>query len=143
MRSYFSTAIFGVCLCWGLGLMSQPFQSRSETTKLQAEEEKPGKVLRHVVLFKFKKEVTKAEIKEVTDAFSALPKKIKQITDFEWGTDVSVENKAAGFTHGFVVSFASTKSRDEYLPHPAHKEFVKLVGPRLEDVLVFDFWARK
>jgi lysophospholipase L1-like esterase len=105
--------------------------------------EKPGKVLRHVVLFKFKKELTKEEIKEVVDAFAALPKKINAIKDFEWGTDVSVENKAAGYTHGFIVSFASEKGRDDYLPHPAHKEFGKLVGPRLEGVLVFDFWAGK
>ena len=106
-------------------------------------EEKAGKSLRHVVLFKFKKEVSKDQIQEVIDAFAALPKKIDQIEDFEWGTDVSVENKSKGFTHGFVVSFKTAKDRDDYLPHPAHQEFVKLVGPRLEDVLVFDFWAKE
>ncbi len=107
------------------------------------EEEKPMKVLRHVVLFKFKDDVTKEQIQEVVDAFAALPKKIKAIEDFEWGTDVSVENKSKGFTHGFIVTFADTEARDAYLPHPAHKEFGKLVGPRLDDVLVFDFWAKK
>ncbi len=108
-----------------------------------AEEKKPGKVLRHVVLFKFKDDATKEQIQEVVDAFAALPKKIKAIEDFEWGTDVSVENKAKGFTHGFIVTFADTDGRDTYLPHPAHKEFGKLVGPRVADVLVFDFWAKK
>ena len=82
-------------------------------------EEKPMKVLRHVVLFKFKENVTKQQIQEVVDAFAALPKKIKAIEDFEWGTDVSVENKARGFTHGFIVTFADTQARDAYLPHPA------------------------
>ncbi|MDX1946526.1 MAG: Dabb family protein [Pirellulaceae bacterium] len=99
--------------------------------------------LRHVVLFKFKPEVTKAQVAEVVEAFAALPKKIEAITAFEWGTDVSVEMKAAGFTHAFVVTFADAKGRDVYLPHPAHAEFVKLVGPRLENVLVFDFVAGK
>ena len=47
--------------------------------------------------------------------------------------------KADGFTHCFVVSFKDAKARDEYLPHAAHGEFVKLVGPRIEKVLVFDF----
>ncbi len=84
-------------------------------------EENSGKKLRHVVLFKFKKDVTKDQIQEVVDAFAALPKQIKAIEDFEWGTDVSVENKAAGFTHGFIVTFADEKGRDAYLPHPAHK----------------------
>lgn len=101
------------------------------------------KVLRHVVLFKFKDEVSKKQIQEVVDAFAELPKKIDAIVDFEMGTDVSVENKSKGFTHGFVVTFKNEKGRDTYLPHPAHKEFVKLVGPRLDDVLVFDYWASK
>jgi len=83
-------------------------------------ESKAAKVLRHVVLFKFKEDLGEAKVNEVVKAFAALEGKIDQISDFEWGTDVSVENKADGFTHGFVVTFASEKGRDEYLPHPAH-----------------------
>ena len=101
------------------------------------------KLLRHVVLFKFKKEVTAAQVQEVVDAFRALPSKIDAIHSFEYGTDVSVENKAAGFTHGFLVTFRDEQGRDIYLPHPAHKDFVKLVGPRLDNVLVFDSCASK
>jgi lysophospholipase L1-like esterase len=97
--------------------------------------------LKHIVLFKFKPEVTKEQVKEVETAFAALPGKIKQIKGYEAGTDVSVENKSEGFTHGFVVTFADEKGREIYLPHPAHKEFVGLVGPRIEKVLVFDFWT--
>ena len=104
--------------------------------------EKEGKMLRHVVMFKFKSDTSDKKIDEVTDAFAALPKKIDAIKDFEWGTDVSVENKSAGFTHCFVVTFSDEKGRDVYLPHPAHKDFVKLVGPVLDDVLVVDYWAK-
>ncbi len=100
------------------------------------------KLLRHVVLFKFKDTLTKEQVKEVEQAFAGLPKKIKEIADFEYGTDVSVENKAEGFTHCFVVTFKSTADRDTYLPHPAHQEFVKLVGPRLDKVLVVDYWTK-
>lgn len=101
------------------------------------------KLLRHVVLFKFKETATKDEVQEVVNAFRALPGRIPEIADFEYGTDVSVENKAAGFTHGFVVTFRTEKAREIYLPHPAHQEFVKLVGPRIADVLVFDYWSGK
>jgi lysophospholipase L1-like esterase len=96
-------------------------------------------LLRHVVLFKFKDDVTKEQVQEVVDAFSALPGKIDTIVDYECGTDVSVEGKADGFTHGFVVTFRDEAGRAVYLPHPAHQEFVKLVGPRIDKVLVFDF----
>lgn len=115
------------------------------TLMTQAAESEPGeaKVLRHVVLFKFKETVTEAQVAEVVEAFAALPSKIDAIKGFEWGTDVGVENKSEGFTHGFIVTFDSTEGRDAYLPHPAHKEFGKIVGGKLDKVLVFDFWAKE
>lgn len=105
--------------------------------------DKNEKLLRHVVLFKFKADVSPAQVQEVADAFAALPKKIDVIKDFEWGLDNSVEGISGGFTHGFLVTFADEKGREIYLPHPAHEEFKKLVGPRLDKVLVFDYWAKK
>ncbi|HEV7280040.1 MAG TPA: Dabb family protein [Pirellulaceae bacterium] len=113
----------------------------------QAAETEPakesGKTLRHVVLFKFKESVTEEQIQEVVTAFAGMKEKIDAIKDFEWGTDVGVENKSEGFTHGFVVTFDSTEGRDEYLPHPAHKDFGKVVAGKLDKVLVFDFWAKE
>jgi Stress responsive A/B Barrel Domain len=103
---------------------------------------KGEKLLRHVVLFKFKDACTPEDIKRVTDAFSALPKKIDVIQGFEWGTDVGVEKLDDGFTHCFLVTFKDTKGRDAYLPHPAHEEFKKLVVPMLAKALVVDYWAK-
>lgn len=104
---------------------------------------KPEKVLRHVVLFKFKDSSTKADVKTIEDAFRGLPAKIDAIHDFEWGTDVSVENKSQGFTHCFFVTFRDEKGRDEYLPHPAHQDFVKIVRPHVDQVLVVDYWTQQ
>ena len=103
---------------------------------------KDGRMLRHVVLFSFKKTSTAADIDRIVTAFRGLPAKIPAIKDCEWGTDVSPEGKAQGFTHCFLVSFGSEADRDAYLPHPAHKEFVGIVGPHLEQVCVVDFWAQ-
>jgi hypothetical protein len=97
--------------------------------------------LHHVVLFAFKETCSHETISKIERAFSALPSRIEEIQDFRWGTDVSVENKAQGFTHCFLVIFASEKERDRYLPHPAHQEFVSLVGPHVDKVLVFDFFS--
>ena len=99
--------------------------------------------LRHVVLFKFKVSSTRQDIKEIEDAFRALPGKIDAIYDFEWGTDVSVENRQQGFTHCFFVTFQTEDDRAIYLPHPAHKEFGTILGPHLDKVLVIDYWASK
>jgi hypothetical protein len=104
--------------------------------------QKSEQVLRHVVLFKFKDGTTPEQIKGVENAFAALPGKISAIHDFEWGTNVSIENRSEGFTHCFVVTFLNEAGRGEYLPHPAHKEFGKMLGPYLEKVLVLDYWLK-
>jgi hypothetical protein len=107
------------------------------------EKEQPKGELRHVVLVQFKDDATKEQIQEVVTAFGAMRKKIDAIAGFEWGTDVSVENLAQGFTHCFIVTFKDAKARDAYLPHPVHEEFKKLALPRVEKVMVVDFYVQK
>jgi hypothetical protein len=98
-------------------------------------------LLRHVVLFQFKERTAPEKLKEIENAFCALPDKIDTIHDFEWGCDVSVESKTQGFTHCFLVTFRSEADRDVYLPHPAHEEFRAIMRPHLEKGLVLDYWA--
>ncbi|MDA1229400.1 MAG: Dabb family protein [Planctomycetota bacterium] len=98
-------------------------------------------VLRHVVIFKFKPEVTAAQLDEVNRAFQNLKIAIPQIQDFERGLNNSPEEKNQGFTHGYLLTFASEADRDAYLPHPDHKKFGALLGGKLDDVFVFDYWA--
>ncbi len=99
--------------------------------------------LQHVVCFKFKSTATAQDIGKVEAAFQALKKSIPQIAAFEWGTNVSKEKKDKGFTHCFILTFKSQADLDNYLPHPEHKAFGKLVGPLLDDVFVMDFWSKK
>lgn len=99
------------------------------------------RLLRHVVLFQFKADLTPAQVQEVVDAFDALPRRIKEIHSFERGTNVSPENLAQGFTHCFFVTFTSDNDRDTYLKHAIHEEFVKLAIPRIEKALVVDYWS--
>jgi|SRR5262245_19867898 len=101
------------------------------------------KVLRHVVMYKFKDSLPAAQLQEVIDAFAGLPKKIDTIIGFENGTNVSPEGKSEGFSHVFVVTFKTAADRDAYLVHPAHDAYVKVVRDRREKVIVFDYWAEK
>lgn len=102
---------------------------------------KPSKVLRHVVIYKFKETATPAQVSEVVTAFGKLPKQIDTIIGYEHGTNISPENKSEGFTHAFVVTFRDEAGRDKYLIHPAHDEYVKVVRDRREKVIVFDYWT--
>jgi hypothetical protein len=101
-----------------------------------------GKTLYHVVSLKFKEGTTPEQIKAVEDAFGALKTKIPGVTSLNWGTNVSPEKHDKGFTHCFVLTFASEKDRDGYLTHADHKAFGALLHPVLDDVLVLDFWAQ-
>jgi len=101
-----------------------------------------SQVLRHIVLFAFKDSASDDDIQTVVDAFIRLKDKIDVIHDFEWGTDVSVENLQQGFTHCFQVTFLSEADRDTYLPHPDHKAFGEVLRPYLDKVLVVDYWAQ-
>ena len=136
MRRYLALAAFAT-----LALMT--ISSAIHSVAAPAGSAEADRVLRHVVLFKFKDGTTPAQIDEVVAAFRALKGKIDVIADFEYGTDTSVENKSQGFTHCFFVTFRDERGRDAYLPHPAHKAFGALVGPRLDKVLVVDYWAQR
>jgi hypothetical protein len=102
----------------------------------------PTRLLRHVVLFKFKDETTAEQIVEIENAFRALPSQIDAIHGFEWGTNVSVEGIARGYTHCFFLTFQSEEDRAIYLPHPAHKAFGQMLNPYRDQVLVLDYWSQ-
>lgn len=98
---------------------------------------------RHVVLFKFKDSASKEQIKKVEEEFVALKSKIDTIVSLEWGTNVSPENHAEGFTHCFFVTFKDKSGVETYLPHPAHKAFGQVLHPILDKVIVVDYVAQK
>jgi len=103
--------------------------------------DKPGKVLRHIVLYKFRDDLTSAQIQELIDAFCQLPKKIDTVIGFEHGPNVSHEGKNDGLTYAFVVTFKDEAGRDAYIKHPAHAEYVKIAVTRRERAVVLDYWA--
>ncbi len=125
-------SLFAVLVCASIAFMSASPSSAADAG-----------VYRHVVLFKFKDTATPEQVKAIEDAFAALPKQIDTITGYEWGTNVSPENKNDGFTHCFFVTFKDKSGLDVYLPHPAHKAFGALLRPQLDKVLVIDYVAKQ
>lgn len=118
-------------------------QSISESFDSSSTNEKSTKMLRHVVMFKFKEDATAEGIHAVETAFHGLPSKISQIAAYEWGINNSPEGLDKGFTHVFFVSFNSEADRAIYLPHPDHLAFVEVLKPVLDDVLVLDYWTNE
>ena len=101
------------------------------------------KPLRHVVSFKFAAEATDAQIDALIAAFADLQNKIPEVQSFEWGINNSPEGLDKGLTHCFILTFKNEADRDVYLPHPAHKAFIKDHGSIVADVFVIDYYARE
>lgn len=101
---------------------------------------KQGRLLRHVVLIEFKETVTAEQIKETEKLFCEMAGGIKEIKDFEWGTDVSGGQRTAGFTHCFILTFVSEAGRDRYKTNPAHNELRAATQPYIKKMLVLDYW---
>lgn len=101
------------------------------------------KELRHVVLFGWKGNANKESIENAIKAFGELPKQIKTIKSYEWGENNSPEKLNQGLTHCFVLTFSSEKDRDDYLVHPTHIAFTKLLPNILDKVTVVDYWVNK
>lgn len=101
--------------------------------------EKPN-IYRHVVLFKFKDNTGEDILTSMENAFRALCSELPFVQDFEWGRNSSPENLNQGYTHCFIVTFASAKDRDIYLPHPSHQAFCRnYLDENLDKVCVLDF----
>jgi hypothetical protein len=97
----------------------------------------------HMVLFKMRKDLSKAQIEHVFRSIGALKDKIPGIVSYSWGPYSSPEGMNKGYTHGFCTTFVDAAARDAYLPHPEHKKVVDIVLPALdgglEGVIAFDY----
>lgn len=95
-------------------------------------------MVRHFGVFKFKNTVTEQQIVESFKSLKDMVGKIPGLLDMEHGSYNGNEGMNEDFTHGFLMTFDSPKSRDAYLPHPIHEDVKNLIVPRLERVIVFD-----
>jgi len=129
--------------CWLFmtGILLGGLAMMAESSAPVEAADKSGKLLRHIVLYKFKENIQPAQVQEVIDAFAALPGKIDTIVDLEHGPNVSHEGKSEGLTYGFLVTFRSQADLDDYIKHPAHQAYVQVVKDKREKVVVFDYWT--
>jgi hypothetical protein len=126
------------------GVLSTCFgqPTAQQTEAAESSLSQADKVLRHAVFFKFKPTSAKADVDRVVEAFRALPSKIKEIREFQWGENISRFEGDDRFTHCFLLTFADEAGRNAYLPHSDHKAFGSVVGPHLAGVFVIDYWGR-
>ncbi len=134
-------ALFGALFIITIGVATGLSLAQTGRAQAGSEAKDTAKPLRHVVLFSFKDGTPAEKLGEIETAFAALPGKIDAIADFEWGRNQRTDDRAHGFTHCFVVTFADEAALEAYDVHEAHVAFKELVGPHASDVLIADFYA--
>ncbi|KAK5685057.1 hypothetical protein LTS10_003132 [Elasticomyces elasticus] len=100
----------------------------------------------HIVLFKYRPSITWTDLEEHFTAFTALRDRCLHpstgkpyMLSMRMGKNRSWEPFSKGFTHGFVLEFASQADLDHYLTaDPVHLAFSREAGPLIEDSVVVD-----
>ena len=99
-------------------------------------------MIRHIVLIRFRPEVSEAEIAAIFSDLAAIQAVLRGVRSITAGRSESPEQIERGYMHGFVVDFDDWAALAAYQSHPDHKA----VGARivanavggLDGVLVFD-----
>jgi hypothetical protein len=94
-------------------------------------------MIKHVVLAKFKKETTEAEIADLQKSLGALPALIPEIKLYEYGPDIVHSERSCDFA--LVSAFENMDTLKRYQVHPDHvvvlNKFLKLCS----DIFAADF----
>ena len=98
-------------------------------------------MIRHIVLIRFKPEVSEAQIGAIFAAIPRLAAKLGVVA-FASGRSESPEQIERGYMHGFTIDFASWEALKTYADDPDHKAFggqlvASAVGG-IDGLLVFD-----
>lgn len=95
--------------------------------------------VKHIALFKFRPEVTSAEIKTLFDDILDMTEEIAGLEDYVAGENNSSEGLNQGYTHAFVMTFTDVAARDAYLAHAAHDRVKFKIITLIETGAVVDF----
>ncbi len=95
--------------------------------------------VKHYGVFQFTENISPDQIETCFAEMKSMVGKIPGLLDMIHGPYESDEGLNDVFTHGFIMTFDSPQSRDEYLPHAEHERVKEIVVPCLEKVIVFDF----
>ena len=99
-------------------------------------------MIRHIVLIRFRPEITEATIAGIFADLHAIKAKLPGVLAITAGRSDSPEQMERGYMHGFVADFADWAASAAYQDHPDHKRIgAALVGAAIggiDGILVFD-----
>tara|TARA_R110002167_G_scaffold206052_1_gene410082 strand:+ start:2317 stop:2613 length:297 start_codon:yes stop_codon:yes gene_type:complete len=98
-------------------------------------------MIKHIVLLKWKQNVSSEQIDRVTTGFQDLKNQISEIAHYSFGKDASIYRGNADYA--LVAEFISEEDLKIYVAHPKHQEFMREVtGPIMESFQSIQFVDR-
>ncbi len=99
-------------------------------------------MIRHIVLIRFRPDVSEATINSIFEDLHSIKAKLPGVIAITSGRSESPEKIERGYMHGFVADFADWAALEAYQQHPDHRRVgaalvANAVGG-LDGVLVFD-----
>lgn len=99
-------------------------------------------MIRHIVLVRFRPEVTPETIAAILADLHAIEGKVPGLLSIASGRSESPEKIERGYMHGFTIDFADWAALDAYQTHPDHRRvgaaLVAHAVGGLDGILVFD-----
>lgn len=93
----------------------------------------------HIVVYKLKADVSRHDIKRVTDLFYDCYDEIAGITDVSVSHNISPSKYAKDWQLAAILKFKDKTVLEELLQHPAHQKISQIVGSGFQDdLIVFD-----
>lgn len=102
-------------------------------------------MIRHIVLIRFRPEITETAITAIFADLLAIKAKLPGVLAITSGRSESPEQIERGYMHGFVADFADWAALAAYQDHPDHKRvgaaLVAAAIGGIDGILVFDLPA--
>ena len=96
-------------------------------------------MLKHVVIFKFKKDAPEPDKADVEKALRGLPGSISEIKGFEVGRDILHSERS--YDMALVSAFEDLDAMKRYQVHSAHQAVVEKLKKITDSIVVVDFEA--
>jgi antibiotic biosynthesis monooxygenase (ABM) superfamily enzyme len=115
--------------------MTMTADGRFRRSHNRSQEDEP--MITHVVMMKFRPEVSATDIDELEALLDSLPERIAEIQSYDFGRDVIRSDRSYDFA--LVAVFANLDTLSHYQTHPDHRKVVKRLGAMCDSIIAVDY----
>jgi hypothetical protein len=94
---------------------------------------------KHIILFRFKADVTHERCLSLLAGLGELKNIIEEINGFSYGVNDENNTHGKDYNYAFVMYFNDVEARMAYQNHALHEKYIHThINPYIDDAIVFD-----